>query len=77
MPVEAIALLAPYRDVFDIAAAALRDSLLGRVVTFAAIAGFVMVRWAWEASSLITLILFYHWLGTVLDRFRAILDVAR
>lgn len=77
VPVEAIALLALFRDIFDIAASAQRASMLGWVVTLAAIVGFVLILWAWAAYSLKLLILFYHWLGTVLDRLRALLDVAR
>ena len=77
VPVEAIAYLAFIRDIFDIATAALRDSLLGLVVSLATIAGFVLVGRVWMAYSLISLILFFHGLDAAYDRFRAVLDLAQ
>ena len=77
VPIEAVALLAFYRDLFDIAASALRDSLLGWVVAMASIAGFVLIPRMWTAYSMMSLVLFFYGLDAAYDRFRAVFDVTQ
>ena len=77
LPIEAIALLDFYREIYRIAVSALRDYMLGGIVTLAGIAGFVVLPRVWAVYSAISLILFFLALSAASEKFHAILNVVR